>query len=458
MIVPASPDVKCSLDPGFLPIAAARSAFLDQAEAENGRRVALALEQPDGNISRIDTRLRANAHDARNLHHLERLLKTMLYRYGGATLYTDAPTELVRKLQQHYAESATGRFDADMVARRGFLSDLRIVETKDVPVANVKVRNLGGHLDGCRIGFDLGASDRKAAAVIDGNVIFSEEIVWNPSSQTDPAWHYDQINDSLRRVAAHLPRVDAIGGSAAGGYVDNEVRFASLFRGIPDENQDRLRRLFLDLRDEWGVPLELLNDGEVTALAGAMSIGDNAVLGIAMGSSQAGGYVDPAGNLTPWIDELAFVAVDANPDAPVDEWSGDRGCGVQYFSQQAVARLVEPAGIEVTAGTPMPEILKRVQDLMESGDERAARIYQTIGLYLGHTIPTYAEFYAFRHLFLLGRVMSGRGGTIISDTARAVLESEYPNLAESITFHEPDETFKRHGQAIAAASLPEIPK
>src|SRR5204863_4592152 len=103
---------------------------------------------------------------------------------------------------------------------------------------------------------------------------------------------YDQINDSLKRAAAHLPRVDAIGGSSAGVYVNNRVKLASLFRGVPrDVFTSRVNGLFLELAHEWTVPFEIVNDGEVTALAGSMSLNDNGVLGIAMGSSLAGGYV-----------------------------------------------------------------------------------------------------------------------------------------------------------------------
>ena len=69
------------------------------------------------------------------------------------------------------------------------------------------------------------------------------------------------------------------------------------------------------------MPLEVVNDGEVTALAGSMSLGENAILGIALGTSTAAGYVTPDGNITSWLDELAFVPIDYNPAAPVDEWS-----------------------------------------------------------------------------------------------------------------------------------------
>ena len=210
---------------------------------------------------------------------------------------------------------------------------------------------LGRHLDGNRIGFDLGGSDRKVAAVIDGRVVFSDETVWDPYHKPDPQYHFDGIMDSLRKAAAHLPRVDAIGGSAAGVYVNNRVKAGSLFRGVPQDLFDaRVKDMFLDVRKAWNdVPFEVVNDGEVTALAGSMSLGENAILGIALGTSTAAGYVTPDGNITSWLNELAFVPIDYNPGAPVDEWSGDYGVGSQYFSQQAVGRLMPVAGIDAPA-------------------------------------------------------------------------------------------------------------
>ena len=315
---------------------------------------------------------------------------------------------------------------------------------------------MGRHLEGCRIGFDLGGSDRKAAALIDGKVVFTEEIAWDPYFQKDPAYHIDGVHDSLKRAAAHLPRVDAIGGSAAGVYVNNEVRVGSLFRGVPaDLFQQHIRRMFFTLQERWGgVPFEVVNDGEVTALAGSMAMNDNAVLGVSMGTSQAGGYVTPAGNITSWLNELAFAPVDYRPDAPLDEWSGDRGCGAQYFSQQGVARLAASAGFTFEPGVPLPERLLAVQAAMKSGDKRARAIYESIGTCFGYAIAHYADFYEVRNLLVLGRVMSGEGGEIILERANAVLRSEFPALAETVRLRTPDEKSKRHGQATAAASLP----
>jgi predicted NBD/HSP70 family sugar kinase len=286
--------------------------------------------------------------------------------------------------------------------------------------------------------------------------VFSEETVWDPRSHSDPQWHFDQIMDSLRQAAARLPRVDAIGGSSAGVYVNNRVQIASLFRGVPEELfEQRIKPLFLEIKRAWhDVPLEVVNDGEVTALAGAMAIGDNAVLGIALGSSQAVGYVTPEGNITPWLNELAFAPVDYQAGGPIDEWSGDRGCGVQYFSQQAVGRLIPKAGLEIDPGLPLPQKLVQVQQRLAAGDERAARIYQTIGTYLGYGVAHYAEFYSLRHVLILGRVTTGQGGAILVECAQTALRREFPELAGAISFHMPDEKEKRHGQAMAAASLP----
>ncbi len=315
--------------------------------------------------------------------------------------------------------------------------------------------DLGRHIDGCRIGFDLGASDRKVAAVVDGKVVFSDEVAWDPSHEADPGWHLRQINSSLKSAAAHMPRVDAIGGSAAGVYADGEVRISSLFRAVPpDLFATRVRAIFRDLRDSWhGIPFVVLNDGEVTALAGAMMFGVGSLLGVAMGSSEAGGYVSAEGRLTDWLNELAFIPIGAGPGAPFDEWSSDYGCGAQYLSQQAVGRLLERARVAVDPAASLPDRLVTVQELAAAGDPRAADIYETIGVYLGYALLSYSHLYDMENVLLLGRVLTGIGGDIIRDRAGSVLKAEAPKIAERITFRSASERDKRHGQAVAAASL-----
>lgn len=447
------------LDPGFRPAALFHRAFEAEAAKAGGVPLRLAVEQADGSIFRWSSVALPAAHAWAdfNFLNLERQVKFLLWSRGGFRVYVDGPSDLAARLQRHYVESSTGRFDVDIMGTRVYERPFEVVHVApgELPAEKFSTVHLGRHLEGCRIGFDLGASDRKAAAVIDGEVVFSEEVDWDPVPQRDPQWHFDQIMDSLKRAAAHLPRVDGIGGSSAGVYVNNQVRLSSLFRGVPpDVFQSRVKGLFGEIARAWNVPFEIVNDGEVTALAGSMSLNDNAVLGIAMGSSLAGGYVTPDGHITSWLDELAFVPVDYQPAGAVDEWSGDVGCGVQCFSQQAVARLAPKAGLSYPAEMPLPERLKDVQRLMNGGDPRAASIYRTIGAYLGYGAAHFARFYALKHILVLGRVTTGPGGDIILDYARQVLAADFPDLADRLAFHMPDEKNKRHGQAIAAASLP----
>jgi predicted NBD/HSP70 family sugar kinase len=449
-----------ALDPGFLPAVLWNRAYQARVRATGGAvELGLAVVRQDGTTFTHKTRILppTAAHAELNRKYVERLVKLLLWQKGGCTILVKGPDAVVRMLAAAYAEKGLRAFDRDLVGRRMFgrFIEVQAVHGK-LPPSRETSQPLGRHLDGCRIGFDLGGSDRKCAAVVDGKVVFSDEVVWNPYFEKDPWYHIQGINDTLRRAAAHLPRIDAIGGSAAGVYVNGEPRVGSLYRGIAEPDFDRhIRGLFRALQSWWGgVPFEVVNDGEVTALAGSMSMKANAVLGYSMGTSVAAGYVTPEGNITPWLNELAFVPVDYRDDAPADEWSGDIGCGVQYFSQQAVDRLLPAAGIEVPAAMPVAERLIEVQKLMAGGDARARRIYETIGTCFAYAIAHYADFYDIQNMLVLGRVTSGEGGEVILAEAGKVLKDEFPALADSIRLRTPDEKDKRHGQAIAAASLP----
>ena len=454
-----APRIALALDSEFRPAALAVRAFREAVKSSRPVPLRLALEQADGSIFHYDTEIfeqSAPGSDG-NFTYVERLVKFLLWSRGGWRIHFDGPDLLAAQLQQHFRETATGQFDSSLIGEKIYDRPIEVVVTRSLPAPRAATKALGRHLEGCRIGFDLGGSDRKVAAVVNGKVVFSEETVWDPYFHPDPQYHFEGIMDSLRKAASHLPRVDAIGGSAAGCYVNNRVKAASLFRGVaPDVFEARVKDMFFEVqRAMGGVPMEVVNDGEVTALAGSMSLGKNAVLGLALGTSLAAGYVTADGNITSWLNELAFAPVDYNPDAPRDEWSGDYGVGAQYFSQQAVGRLLPAAGIEAEATLPLPEKLKHVQSLMTKGDERARQIYQTIGTYLGYAIAHYADFYDFEHVLILGRVTSGEGGDVIIEGAKEVLRVEFVELSKRTAFHVPDEKDKRHGQAVAAASLPE---
>jgi predicted NBD/HSP70 family sugar kinase len=455
--------IKPELDPDFIPAALWNRAYKKTVKESGASvEVSIALVRPDETCTIFQTSILplADENEAPTLRYLERSLKFLLWQRGGCNVLIAGCDSLVEKLATIYAPGGDREFDCEFFGEKTYLQPLEILPcTQDeIPQPNELSMPLGRHLDGCRIGFDLGGSDRKCAAVIDGEVVFSEEIEWNPYFETDPTYHIEGINDTLQRAAAHLPRIDAIGGSSAGVYVSNEVRVASLFRGVSNADfESKVRRIFFDLQTRWdNIPFDVVNDGEVTALAGSMSMNENAVLGLAMGTSEAVGYVTPEGNITPMLNELAFAPVDYRHDAPIDEWSGDVGCGVQYFSQQAVARLASAAGFDFPKEMPFPEQLVQVQKAMAEGDERAAKIYSTIGTYLGYTIAHYADFYEIQKMLLLGRVTSGQGGTIIIEKAQEVLASEFPELKKQVEIVTPNEKDKRHGQAVAAASLPII--
>lgn len=447
------------LDRGFLPASLFSRRYRQLAAASGGVALRIALERGDGSISGYSTTvIRPNAgHLDATLLYVERIVKALLWQRGGWRVYLGGPAEIGAYVKRVYSPTGERKFDCEFmggVYERSF--EVVVTAADAVPEAKETAMPLGRHLDGCRVGFDLGASDRKASAVVEGEAVFSEEVVWDPRNAADPEYHYQGVMDSIKRAASHMTRLDAVGGSAAGVYINNRVRVASLYRGVPQEKFERIASLFLRIREELGVPVEVVNDGEVTALAGSMSLNDNPVLGIALGSSQAAGYANHEGNITGWLNELAFAPIDYRADGPADEWSGDIGCGVQYFSQQGSNRVASGAGMPFAPDMPLPERLVVLQKKMAAGDPLARQVYETIGTYLGYAIAHYGDFYELKHVLILGRVTTGQGGEIILSQSRDVLRAEFPELANRVSVALPDEANRRIGQSIAAASLPAI--
>ncbi len=448
--------VPAPLDPGFQPAVLANRQYMQALRAPVP--LVLALEGENGRVTRFETSVQAEA-DAATLQYVERTVKFLLWARGGWKLFVGGPATIGKFIQQAYSVHGHRKFDVGMMTQSyGKKFQVVVTSPAKVPAAKEIQTAVGGHLSGCRIGFDLGASDYKVSAVIDGQAIFTEEMPWDPKTQANPEYHYHHISSALHRAAAHLHRVDAIGGSSAGIIVNNEIRLASLLRAIPQKLHRQAAGIFKRIAKEWRVPLVVINDGDVTALAGALSLNETGMLGVAMGSSEAGGFMDKNGRILGWLNELAFTPVDYNPEATIEEWSGDRGVGALYFSQQAVNKLLPAAGIELPAALGLPERLKAVQNFMAHDDPRAAKIYETIGVYLGYAIPHYADFYDFSHMLILGRVTTGKGGDIVLAKAREVLRKEFPEIAGKIKLHVPDEKTRRVGQAVAAASLPVLSK
>lgn len=456
------PQIVPPLDPDFRPIALGNRAFLDAVhQSGKGVSIAIALERSGGLIATFKTQVfgeGAGMEDA-NCRYVERLVKSMLWSYGGWKITIGGSKSVGEYLKKAYAPGGLREFDAKFMTRvyeKPFT--VEITDYNKVPETKEDSQPIGRHLKGCRIGFDAGGSDRKVSAVIDGEAVYSEEVVWHPKIQSDPDYHYQGILTAMKTAAAHMPKVDAIGVSSAGVYIDNRVMVASLFLKVPDDLfEKKVKDIFLQVqKDMGGVPMVVANDGDVTALAGAMDLNDNQILGIAMGTSQAAGYVDEKGNITGWLNELAFMPVDYDPKSAVDEWSGDYGTGVKYFSQDGVAKLAPAAGINLDPKLTPAEKLKTVQECLAKGDAGAKQIFESIGIYLGYSLANYSDFYDTKHLLILGRVTSGEGGNLILANAKKVLEQEFPELAKKINLHLPDESSRRIGQSIAAASLPKI--
>ena len=427
--------------------------------------VSIAWEREEGKVYRYDLPIpkRLDPEALRTVAHVvERIAKFIVWAAGGWKLYLAGPDEIVRPIARAYTPRGARAFDWDFFTSiYGRPVEAVVVPHSKMPEMTEKPQRVKTVADGCRIGFDLGASDFKISALKDGEVVFSKEFPWDPRNAPDPAYHYARITEGLKEAAAALPRVDAIGGSTAGTLVGQKMGIASLFRAVKEQNPDKFpeaQNLFFRLEKDWGVPFAIYNDGDVTALAGMITMGRKGILGVAMGSSEAVGYVDPKGAMTGRISELAFAPMDFNPKAPRDEWSGDAGVGAMAFSQQAVNWLAEAEGFAFLEEMALPERLKTVQAAVEKGDARAVRVFVEIGRFLAHAIPWYHEFYDYSNMMVLGRVTSGLGGELILETARTLLKDVYPEWAEKIDVFMPDETARRLGQSVAAAQIPQIRK
>ena len=443
------------LDPGFLPLGKFCTAFLKDAR----QPLDIAVERAGGEVAVYKTFIHGTPDMAEaDTYYVDRLIKTMLWYMGGFKVYLSGSKDIYEAMKATYCVGGKRSFDAEFMSNV-YEKPFEVVYCDAVPAEKSNPQAVGRHLGGCRIGFDAGGSDRKVSAVIDGEPVFSEEVVWFPKTTADPDYHYEGIVSALKSAAAHMPRVDAVGVSSAGIYIENRTMVASLFLKVPKDLFDaKVKDIYIRaIKDTFGdVPYVVANDGDVSALAGAMSLEENNILGIAMGTSEAVGYVDENGNITGWLNELAFAPVDVNPDAMEDEWSGDIGCGVKYFSQDGVIKLAPAAGISLSDDLAPAQKLKEVQKLMENPGSPAEAIFRSIGVYLGHSLALYHHFYGFKHVLLLGRVMSGRGGDIILDVCKQVLADEYPEIADKINPTLPDEKARRVGQSVAAASLPEL--
>ncbi len=440
------------LEPEYVPM----GLYMDAFEKNATEPFAIAVYRENGNVSVYDTKVHGDEkYFDDDCRYAERVLKFMLWASGGYKVAICGNAKIYEKLASMYKRGGVQNFDVKTMSDV-YEAEFEIFrlpyEQKPAPKSSPK--SVGGYVDGCRIGFDAGGSDMKVSAVIDGKVVYSEEIVWLPKVNSDPDYHLENIVTAMKKAAEKMPRVDAIGISSAGIYVNNRTMLASLFLAVsPEDFEKKIKDIYKNACARVGenIPFEVANDGDVSALAGAMDLKDNRVMGLAMGTSEAVGYVDASGNITGMLNELAFAPIDMNPNAAYNSWSGDKGVGSDYLSQDAVIRLAPRAGIRLDESLTPAQKLKEAQKLANEGDERALAIFESIGTYLAHAIGTYAHFYDIAHLLLLGRVSSGKGGDLLVETCIQTLKADYPQL--NIHVELPDEMARRVGQSIAAASL-----
>ena len=398
------------LDPTFIPFGVWREAYLKDAK----QPIAIAVERDRGRVSVHHTFIHGTPDMAEaDYRYVERYVKFLLWSIGGFKVSVCGCSELAKKLQAAYQPGGEREFDYGFVEQL-YEEKLEILDLplEACPAANEVSEPMGGNMDGCRIGFDAGGSDRKVSAVIDGECVYSEEVVWFPKLNEDPDYHFGHIVEAFKTAASKMPRVDAIGVSSAGDFIGNEPRVASLFIKVPRENWDKVKTIYDRAAAEIdpNVPILVANDGDVSALAGAMQ----------------------------------------------DEWCTDFGVGCKYFSQDAVIKLAPAAGIDIPEELSLAEKLKYVQKLMEEDDPRAVAIFETIGAYFAYATVQYSQFYDIDYMMLMGRVMSGKGGDTILKVCNDILAEEYPELAKKCAVMLPDEKMRRVGQSVAAASLPKL--
>merc|ERR1712086_940265 len=475
------PKVVAPLDPNFSPVILTKRQYLAAVKAAKCEdKLQWALLRSDGCGRYSLPVFAADSWDAPASTYMAGvLIQEMIWQRSAHTLLLSGPAAMCEELVAAF--SVDGQYSFEVSSMPNVCGTpaepftVRVVDAAEMPEDVDTPQVCGKDADGCRLAFDLGKSDIKTVAVQDNKVLSSKETEWDVTNP-DPQYHYDAIIAAMKETAAVLPRIDAIGGSATGTVSGaNEATWCDIFPNVPqDVYKEKVVDIFVRIAKELAgdVPLKVINDGEVTALAAVTKIKAGKVLGISMGSSEGGGYANADGNLMGWINELCYIRLDLNPMAPSDPWTKGSHSGIShmYLGQRGATKLASAGGIEGPEEQMYPnpamctikhenhaQCLKLIQAAMNdpAKEPRARLIYETVGVYLGYGLAQYTEFYEIDHIMILGRVSKGTGGDIMLAKAKEVLETEFPDLP-AITFHTADDHFKAVGQCIAAAALSEI--
>jgi len=188
-----TPNFIAPLDPEFLPLVLVRREYQKEVEASGSVcDCALVIERHNSLRSRFDFQVLEP--DDRNIEktyrYVERMLKFLLWSRGGWKIMFAGPPDVGGRIRGDYSSTGCRAFDIELMSmayRRPF--EVALVDLAEVPEANEAPLRIGGEPDGCRIGIDLGASDYKISAVVDGDIVYSDEIPWDPKPQSDPQYH-----------------------------------------------------------------------------------------------------------------------------------------------------------------------------------------------------------------------------------------------------------------------------
>jgi len=409
-ILLSRPKVPAPLDPNFSPVVLAKRQYLE-ATKSCGDKLEWALPRNDG-CSRYALPVFSEGHEDidASIYMAGVLIQEMIWQRSASELLLSGPKSVCEALQRAYSTGGMYEYESSSMPKvcgtPGKAFQVRIVAASELPESKDVPQVCGKDASGCRLAFDLGKSDIKVVAVKDNEVLYSKETEWDVTNP-DPQYHYDAIKAALLLGKAALPKIDAVGGSATGTVSGaNEATWCDIFPNVPpDVYKEKVVNIFNRIAKDLAgdVPLKVINDGEVTALAAVQKIKAGNVLGISMGSSDGGGYANEDGNLLGWINELCYMKLDLNPLAPRDPWSKGAHTGLShmYLGQRGATKLAAKAGIEGKEELlyPHPDMctirhenhaqcLKLIQKAMTdpASEPQCRKLYETVGTILGPVI------------------------------------------------------------------------
>ena len=183
---------KCKCNCEFVPPMSALWEVYDGIGAK-ADVVAVAWEREDGKVFRYDLPIpqRLDPQAAKQVSYVvDRIAKFIVWSAGGWKLYLAGPDAVVQPVAKAYTKKGARKFDYDFFTSiYGKPVETVVVPLKKMPETTEKPALVKTVADGCRIGFDLGASDFKISALNNGKVVFSKEFPWDPRNNADPEYH-----------------------------------------------------------------------------------------------------------------------------------------------------------------------------------------------------------------------------------------------------------------------------